>query len=347
MQEDEIYIERCLELAQRGRFNTSPNPRVGAVIVYDGKIIGEGYHEKCGEAHAEVNAINSVENKNLLAKSTIYVSLEPCSHFGKTPPCADLIIMHKIPRVVICNTDPFVKVNGSGIEMLLKNNIEVKTNVLAPNGEYVNRRFFTFHSKKRPYVILKWAETNDGFISRNKDNIPLKDNWITSQSSKTLVHSWRAEEDAILIGAQTAIIDKPQLNTRLVEGKSPSKILIDPDLEVQFDKILSMNNKWIVFNATKNGLEGHIEYIKVDFSGDVLNQIMDKLYELGIQSLIVEGGTYTLNSFIRAELWDEARQFISTKTFGSGIAAPSFYKSIQKSIRIENDTLNFYYNTAQ
>lgn len=347
MELDEFYMNRCIELARKGKFNTSPNPRVGAVIVCDGKIIGEGYHERYGKAHAEVNAIKNVEHKALLKRSTIYVNLEPCSHFGKTPPCADLIIQSKIPRVVICNKDPFEDVNGSGIQKLLNENIEVKTNVLAEKGEFLNRRFFSFHRYKRPYIILKWAETVDGYISRHKDSPDFKDNWITSGSSKTLVHQWRAEEDAILIGSQTAIIDQPKLNTRLIKGKSPKKILIDPELEVNLNELENSDNKWLVFNKHKEEHSTESHLIQIDFYDQPIQQMMKKLYALKVQSVIVEGGTYTLNSFIESRLWDEARQFISPKTFGDGIVAPNMNATIQYTVSIENDQLNYYYNNRQ
>lgn len=347
MQIDEIYINRCLELAQRGKFNTSPNPRVGAVLVHKGKIIGEGYHEKYGEPHAEVKAISSVEDKSLIKASTLYVNLEPCSHHGKTPPCADLIIDSKIPRVVICNTDPFEDVNGSGIARLKENGIEVSVNILAEKGNYVNRRFFTYHRKKRPYIILKWAETKDGFISREKDDPDFFDNWITTQSSKALVHSWRAEENAILIGANTAMLDKPKLNTRLVEGRSPIKLLLDPNLEVDPKFLPKTDNKWMIFNSSEEKKTNDIDYIKIDFDHQPLQQLMNQLYGLKIQSLIVEGGQHTLNSFITTDLWDEARQFVSPKLFHRGISAPSLQRLVDKTIKVEQDVLNFYYNQSR
>lgn len=341
----EKYIQRCFELAEKGSYYVAPNPRVGSVIVHEGKIIGEGFHRKYGEAHAEVNAVNSVKNKELLRESTIYVNLEPCAHFGKTPPCSDLIIAHQIPKVVIANIDPFKEVNGGGIARLRKNNIEVITGVLDKKGEELNKRFFTFHAKKRPYVILKWAETLDGFISRKPNDINFKNNWITNPQSKQLVHSWRAEETGILVGKNTVIADNPSLTCREVNGQSPTRIIIDRNLELKPSfKVFDQETKTIVLNAKKNAIEGNIEFHQIEFDSYSVKHILSKLHELEIQSLIVEGGAFTLNQFISANLWDEARIFKGRKQFDQGIEAPKMKSSATKTEQIDTDILNTYRN---
>ncbi len=344
----EIYMKRCFELALKGKFSAAPNPRVGSVIIHEGKIIGEGYHQKYGEAHAEVNAINSVKDKSLLIDSTIYVNLEPCAHFGKTPPCADLIIQHKIPRVVIANIDPFKEVNGGGIARLRKNGVDVLTKVLAKEGEELNKRFFTFHSKKRPYTILKWAQTKDGFISRNTNDPNFADNWITSQLSKQLVHTWRAEETGILVGKNTVVTDNPSLTCREVKGKSPVRIVIDQNLELKKDfNVFNQEAKTIVFNGKKNASEGNIEFHQVDFSSKSIENILSKLYELEIQSLIVEGGAFTLNQFIDSNSWDEARVFTGNKEFGKGLSSPKINLVLIKTEEIDSDILHIYQNNTK
>ncbi len=349
MNEHEFYMHRCFELAQKGKLDTSPNPRVGCVIVNDGKIIGEGYHQKYGEAHAEVNAINAVQDKAQLKDATLYVNLEPCAHFGKTPPCAELIVKHKIPKVIISNRDPHAEVDGKGIDLLKRHNTKVKTGILEEKGQHINRRFFTFHQKKRPYIILKWAETQDGFLSRLSSDPDFEDNWITSQSSKTLVHLWRAEESAILIGKNTALVDQPSLTTRLVKGASPTRLIIDRELEVSEDSPLFRSDaKTIIFNNHKNESKAHIQYISLDFNKNILPQLMKTLYELNIQSVIVEGGAYTIKQFIEQNLWDEARQFIGQKTFGNGILSPSIHSSLlTRQQKIEQDVLNTYLNHSE
>jgi|SRR5690554_199392 len=343
---DYFYMQRALFLAQKGRFSVSPNPRVGAVIVHDNKIIGEGYHRQYGEAHAEVNAINCVKDKTLLKKASIYVTLEPCSHYGNTPPCADLILQHNIPRVVIANKDPFEKVNGSGIERLSAKGVEVISGVLKEEAAKINRRFFTFHQKKRPYIILKWAETADGFIGRSSDDPNKADSWITSAASKQLVHLWRAEEDGILVGKNTALIDNPTLSTREVVGKNPSRILIDRNLEVANDfKILNDEATTFIFNAIKNEKKQLLNYFKIDFSSNekVLVDILSELHHQNIQSIIVEGGSETLQSFIDLKLWDEARVFSAEKKFYKGIKAPDFRGNKISTISIQKDVLSIYH----
>lgn len=341
----EKYIQRCFELALKGKFNTAPNPRVGSVIVHEDIIIGEGSHRKYGEAHAEVNAVNSVRDKSLLPNSTIYVNLEPCAHFGKTPPCADLIIKHKIPRVVISNIDPFKEVNGGGIARLKESGIEVTTGILEAKGKELNKRFFTFHSKKRPFIILKWAQTSDGFMSRNPEDKNFADNWITTIQSKQLVHLWRAEETGILVGKNTVITDNPYLTCREIEGKSPTRIVIDQNLELTNTyHVFNKEAKTIVLNGIKDETLNEIEYHKVEFSDNSIVHILAKLHELEIQSLIIEGGAYTLQQFIKLNMWDEARVFNGIKTFHQGLKAPILNTKPIHTNKIDTDILNIYRN---
>jgi len=318
-------MQRCLELAALGIGSVSPNPMVGAVIVLDGQIIGEGYHRQYGQAHAEVNAVNAVLSKyqnaeELLQNSTIYVSLEPCAHYGKTPPCADLIIKHRIPNVIVGCRDPFDQVNGKGIDKLQAAEIEVMSGVLEDGCKQLNRRFFTRVQKKRPYVILKWAQTADGFFAPEDG----KQFWITGEESRRLVHKWRGEEDAILVGKNTVAIDNPQLNTRLWPGKSPKRVLIDRKLELGRDlNIYDQSVETIVFNEVKTDIEGKIKYIALeDFDRFVPQYILFQLYLQDIQSVIIEGGAKTLKSFMEAGLWDEARIFTGKAVLGKGIKAP-------------------------
>ncbi|MGN6637538.1 MAG: bifunctional diaminohydroxyphosphoribosylaminopyrimidine deaminase/5-amino-6-(5-phosphoribosylamino)uracil reductase RibD [Mucilaginibacter sp.] len=305
--------------------NVSPNPMVGAVIVNDERIIGEGYHRQYGQAHAEVNAVNHVlanhdNAEELLSNATIYVSLEPCAHYGKTPPCADLIIKHRIPHVVVGCRDPFDQVNGKGIEKLKDAGIKVTTGILENECRWLNRRFFTRVQQKRPYVILKWAQTADGFFAPD-DKTQL---WITGEESRRLVHQWRSEEDAILVGKNTIAIDDPQLNTRYWPGKSPKRVIIDRRLELSRQlKIYDQSIETLIFNEIKTDIEGKIKYIALeDFERFVPQYILFQLYLQDIQSVIIEGGVQTLQSFIDAGLWDEARIFTGTTLLGQGLKAP-------------------------
>jgi diaminohydroxyphosphoribosylaminopyrimidine deaminase/5-amino-6-(5-phosphoribosylamino)uracil reductase len=303
---DEKYMRRAIELASLGLGKTAPNPCVGSVIVYDNRIIGEGFHRLYGTAHAEVNAVNSVKNEDLhlLPKSTIYVTLEPCHHYGKTPPCVDLILENKIPNVVIGCQDPNPQVGGKSIEKLKENGVEVTVGVLEKECWEVAKRFMTFFIKKRPYIILKYAKSKDDFIGNQNEQI-----WITGSQSKRLVHKWRNEEAAILIGTNTAAIDNPSLTNRLWYGKSPLRLVIDT--QKKLDKNLT-----IFDNKSKTILleNGNIELI------------LKELYNLKINSLIVEGGAALLNSFIEKGLWDEARIFTGDCYLKSGVAAPNFPK---------------------
>jgi len=312
-------MKRCIELANKAMGSVSPNPMVGSVIVCQDKIIGEGYHEKYGSHHAEVNAINNVKDKGLLSKSTLYVNLEPCAHFGKTPPCSDLIIEHKIPKVVIGCIDTFSEVSGKGITKMENEGIEVVVGVLEKESRELNKRFFTFHEKKRPYIILKWAESKDGFIAPINQTAPF---WMTSSESKKLVHQWRAEEDAILVGRITAEKDNPSLNVREVEGGNPTRIVIDKELKLSSAlNLFDSTAKTIIFNAKKTEVIDLNYFIKTGYKG-LLNNILEELYKQNIQSIIIEGGSKTLQSFIDKNIWDEARIFTTNKELNTGLKAP-------------------------
>lgn len=340
----ETYIKRCLELAAKGLGNVAPNPMVGSVIVLDGKIIGEGYHQQYGQAHAEVNAINSVENKELLKKATLYVNLEPCSHFGKTPPCTDLIIEHKIPYVVIGTIDSNSMVSGRGIEKLVKAGIDVKTGILEQECKEVNKRFFTFHEKKRPYIILKWAQTADGFIDakRTEDNTE-KALQISNSESKKLLHKWRSEEQAIMVGTNTALLDNPSLTVREVEGKNPLRITFDKWLRIPKEyHLFDKSTPTLIFTANPVSPETNLEFVNIDFEKEIIPQVLNELYKRNIQSVIVEGGSQLLNSFIDANLWDEARVFISDQEITKGVNAPVLNESPFSKQNISGDKLMIY-----
>lgn len=343
---DDNFMKRCIELAQLGNDSTFPNPMVGSVIVHNKKIIGEGYHEKFGEAHAEVNAIKSVKNKDLLKESTIYVSLEPCAHYGKTPPCALLIIESKIPKVVIGMKDPFAKVNGEGIRLLKDAGIDVKVGVMEQDCEKLNKAFNNLHRTKRPYVILKWAQTQDGFIDkiRTKDS-EQKPNWITNEACRTLVHKWRSETQAILIGTNTALIDNPKLNVRSWKGNSPIRIVIDKDLKLPNNlHIFDQSIPTIIINNEANRIQENLEYIKLKFDNNLLESLLHVLYTKNIVSVFVEGGKKTLQSFIDQNIYDEARVFVGSTTFEEGLSAPIINEPANQSITIDHSTLNIYIN---
>ncbi|WP_342644305.1 bifunctional diaminohydroxyphosphoribosylaminopyrimidine deaminase/5-amino-6-(5-phosphoribosylamino)uracil reductase RibD [Mucilaginibacter sp. CSA2-8R] len=348
MADHQIYMQRCIELARLGAGKVSPNPMVGAVIIFQDKLIGEGYHQQYGKAHAEVNAINDVLEKfgtkaaDLLKQSAIYVSLEPCAHYGKTPPCADLIIKHQIPEVFVGCRDPFNQVNGKGIEKLQQAGIKVSVGILEEACLNLNKRFFTRVQKQRPYIILKWAQTANAYFAPADGS----QYWITGPEAKTLVHQWRTEEDAILVGKNTALVDNPQLNARLWPGKSPKRIVIDRNLELPvhlhlFDKSVET----LIFNAFKTDIQDNIKYIALeDFDRFVPQYIMFQLYLQDIQSVIIEGGAHTLNSFIEANLWDEARIFTGQSLMPDGIKAPTCSGTPSKPVAIGNDTLQIIYN---
>ena len=340
MKTHEYFMEKCIDLAKMGIQDVSPNPMVGSIIVYNNEIIGQGYHEKYGSNHAEVNAINSVQDKSLLEQSTLYVNLEPCCHQGKTPPCTDLIIENKIPKVVIGCKDSYSKVSGNGIKKLRNNLIEVIDCVLDDKCRELNRRFFCYHEKKRPYIILKWAKSKDNFIAPINQEKPF---WMTSEKSKKLVHSWRAEEDAILVGRKTVVADNPSLTVRMCEGKNPIRIVIDKELSLnKKSNVFDDQAETIVFNNIKSAIIDKTTYLKADFKNlneDILNQ----LYNRDILSLIIEGGTITINSFIEKNLFDEIRIFTTDKFLKKGINSPEFPDiNLIKTSIINNDKLEVY-----
>jgi len=339
-------MNRCLGLARQGAGNVSPNPMVGCVIVHNDQIIGEGFHEKYGEVHAEVNAINALKNTGLLKESTLYVSLEPCAHFGLTPPCSDLIVENKIPHVVIGTIDSFAKVAGKGIERMIKAGINVQVGILEKECREINKRFFTFHEKKRPYIILKWAETTDGFIDFDRSKSEFGEpSWITGEKALRRVHQMRAEEDAILVGTNTALKDNPSLTVRHCSGRNPIRLVIDNHLRLPENlNLFDGTVKTIVFNSLKSEESGNIEFVKIDFNKRMISHILKILYQRKIQSLIVEGGKQLLDSFIEANLWDEAFRFIGKKLFTNGIKAPRIAGTIINSEEIDTDQLFVYKN---
>jgi diaminohydroxyphosphoribosylaminopyrimidine deaminase/5-amino-6-(5-phosphoribosylamino)uracil reductase len=343
MNTHEQYMQRCLQLALKGLGSVSPNPMVGCVIVHDDKIIGEGYHQKYGEGHAEVNAIDSVKDKSLLSKSTIYVSLEPCNHFGKTPPCADLILKHAIPNVVIGIQDPFEKVNGSGIKKLSDSGVEVITGILQKEAIELNKRFFTFHQQKRPYIILKWAQSENQSISGFQGK-PVK---ISNALTDILVHKWRSEEAAIMVGTKTVILDNPSLNTRNWPGKNPIRICFDRNLKIEKSaKILDQTSPTIILNQQINKIEGVNDFIQINFEREIIPQINELLYQKNVQSIIIEGGAKLLQTYIDAEVWDEARVITNqTLVIENGIASPNFENTtFFKQEKIENDLIQYFSN---
>ena len=357
MTSHEIYMHRCLGLAQLGAGNVAPNPMVGAVLVYEGRIIGEGYHQEYGKAHAEPNCIASVkdEDKHLVEKSTLYVSLEPCAHFGKTPPCADLIAKTKIPKAVIGCRDPFAQVNGKGIEKLKAAGVEVELGVLEEECKELNKRFFTFHEEHRPYVILKWAQTLDNKIA-NEDYSRIL---ISNEQTNRIVHKWRSEEMAIAVGTNTALYDDPELTTRLSPGKNPVRIVVDMDLRLPKTlKLLNSKTPTIVFNTMEHSLPlekisteelnkigtGHYQ-VTEDVS--LVHQMMNALYRMNIKSVLIEGGSYLLQSFIDERIWDEARVITNEQlSIGTGLPAPVLDGGIlQTSEPIFSDVIRIYKNT--
>ena len=319
--EEEKYMRRCIELAKNGLCNVAPNPTVGAVIVCDGRIISEGYHVRCGEAHAEVNAIRSVKDESLLKRSTIYVSLEPCSHYGKTPPCADLIIEKQIPRIVIGCRDPFSKVAGRGIQKLQNARREVIVGVLEEECLHLIRRFITFNTLRRPFITLKWAESADRFIDIERiDGNPVL---LSSPLTSMLVHKKRAENTAIMVGRRTVLLDNPSLTVRNWYGRNPIRIVLDRNLSLPNDlQIFNGEVPTLVFTEKEHPEEKSVSYITIDFAHNPLNQIMKELYQRNIQSLLVEGGSQLLQSFIDNELWDEAYIEKCPKRLYSGVKAP-------------------------
>ena len=337
-------MKRALELAAQGMGKVAPNPLVGCVIVCEDRIIGEGFHQRYGGAHAEVNAINSVEDKSLLEKSTLYVTLEPCNHQGLTPACTELIIENKIPKVVIATVDPNPLVSGKGIERLREAGIQVELGLMEVEARWINRRFNTFHEKQRPYIILKWAETQDGFMDILRENGETGSFAISGKEAKTLVHRWRTEEAAILVGSRTVFIDNPQLTTRHWEGKDPVRIVIDANLKVpRTHRIFEDRGRTIVFNRLETRPIFNIEYVQLNFAEEILPRIMDYLSYEKLTSVIVEGGAATLGRFLELGLWDEIRRFKAPMKLEAGLKAPIIDGIPAETLQVGDDILEVYY----
>jgi len=337
-----LFMRRALELATLGRGHVSPNPMVGCVVEYQGKIIGEGWHQRYGEAHAERNALASVrpEDVHLLPESTVYVTLEPCSHYGKQPPCADLLIEKRIGRVVCCNDDPNPLVAGQGFAKLRDAGIAVETGVLTEKGRALNARFFTFMEKQRPYIILKWAETNDGFMG-GENGQPVQ---ISGPLSQRLVHRWRSEEDTIMVGTNTARADNPRLNVRLVPGRDPTRIVIDKQLRLAANlNLFDDSQPTLGYNFVKTETVGQTSYIQLSPDKPFLPQLLTDLYQRNIQSVLVEGGATLLNSFVDTGLWDEMRVFRSRTMLGKGIKAPTVRGQLVNQEKVGKDELTTYH----
>lgn len=337
----EFYLKRCIELAKKAEGKTYPNPLVGAVIVHNGEIIGEGFHEKAGQNHAEINAINSVKNPKFLKESTIYVSLEPCAHFGKTPPCSLKLKEIGFKKVVIGCLDSHDKVNGKGKQILENAGIEVVSGILEQECKALNKRFFTFHEKKRPFIMLKWAESGDGFLDKN-----FQPTQIGNPLTKQFVHTLRSEEHAILVGTNTALTDNPSLTTREIVGKNPVRILIDFDLKVPENfNIYNEEAETLVFNSEKNSEKGNVKFITIE-KENFLKNLMQKLYENQIQSVIIEGGSYTLQQFIDADLWDETIIIKNENLLlKNGTKAPEFDFDAYKKEKFRDNEI-FYFKSS-
>lgn len=335
---DELFMKRAMELARLGQGHVSPNPMVGCILVHDNKIIGEGWHQKYGEAHAEVNAVENVQDKSLLKNSTVYVNLEPCSHQGKTPPCVELLIQHQVKKVVTSNLDSNPLVSGQGVKKLRAAGIEVITGILEKEGRELNKRFFTFMEKQRPYILLKWAETSDGFIAReNHDS-----KWISNEYSRQLVHKWRAEEDAVLVGSKTASHDNPELNVRDWTGRNPVRVVLDRFLRLSDTlRVWDGSQKTLCYNVLKHEEHPNLSLVRIE-EQNFIEHVLEDLYKRKVQSVMVEGGTTILQTLIDAGLWDEAKVFISDKGFGKGIRAPHLRGNLIAQESVFNDTLRTY-----
>ena len=346
---DEVYIRRCIEIARKGFDKTRQNPLVGSVIVYNNRIIGEGYHTFFGGPHAEVNAINSVRDKQLLTKSTLYVNLEPCSHFGKTPPCSLLIRNLKIPRVVIGSSDSNPEVSGHGIRILKESGIEVITGILEEECRFLNRRFYTFHEKKRPYIILKWAQSSDGFIDikRNPDSerIPV---WISNQTARILVHKWRAEEIAIMAGTNTILTDDPGLDVRDWPGESPIRLVPDKNGRLfEHLKVFNGKSKTLIFTSLNKISSENIVYIRLPKELFSFATILEELRKQNVLSILVEGGAILLKHILESGLWDEARVFTGNINFRDGVKSPVIDKKANEQLFYRANLLNIYFNRQQ
>ena len=338
-------MQRALELAAFGNGNVAPNPLVGCVIVHNEKIIGEGWHQKFGGPHAEVNAINCVNNKQLLAESTLYVTLEPCNHHGKTPPCVDLILQYKIPKVVIATLDVNPIVSGKGVARLKENGVEVSFGILAQEAQFQNRIFINFHKKKRPHIILKWAQSADGFIDKKREIGEKGSFQISGKAAQIALHQWRSEEAGILVGKNTALIDNPKLNTRLWAGNNPVRIIIDTNLEVPRTHYIYDNSvRTLIFNRLETRAIFSTQLIQLDFTKPVIPKILEYAAYENIQSILVEGGAYTIQQFIHANLWDEARVISSAINFRDGLSAPSLPVKPAENLQIGKDSLEIFFN---
>jgi len=333
------YIQRTFYLAKKGIGKVAPNPLVGCVIVKNNKIIGEGYHKEYGDKHAEINAINNVSNKKEIEGSSVYINLEPCNHFGKTPPCSDALVKLKPKEVIISNKDPNPLTNGKSIKKLIDNNINVRSNILKEEGEELNKRFFKNQIKKLPFIILKWAQTSDGFIAKSDGS----SKWISNDISRTLVHKWRSEELGILVGAKTVNNDNPKLNVRSWDGKDPIRVIIDPNNRCSNkNDILSDTLPTLIYNKKRESKVQNKQFVRL-LEFNLLNILKDILSR-GISSIMVEGGSFTLQSFIENNLWDEARVFVSDGKFKNGIKAPKIKLSNPQ--KIGSDQLYLLKNYA-
>jgi diaminohydroxyphosphoribosylaminopyrimidine deaminase/5-amino-6-(5-phosphoribosylamino)uracil reductase len=343
----EIYMQRCLQLAALGLGHVAPNPLVGCVLVYNDKIIAEGFHQAYGLAHAEVNAIAKVSNDINLKNTTLYVNLEPCAHYGKTPPCVNLIIDKGIQNVVIATKDPFEKVNGNGVKMLTDAGVNVTVGLLENEALFLNRRFITFYTKKRPYIILKWAQSSDGFIARKKTDLNYTEPDVISNTySQRLSHLWRMQESAIAVGFKTALVDNPQLNVRYHRStQNPARIVIDKNLELPYHYHL-LNNKTttLVFNSIKQCIEGNIHYIKIKTQPWL--DVLQYMYNFNLQSVIIEGGAATHQWFIDNNLWDEARIITSDQPLFEGLKAPHLLHCFKNKLTLKNNCIYTYYNNS-
>jgi diaminohydroxyphosphoribosylaminopyrimidine deaminase/5-amino-6-(5-phosphoribosylamino)uracil reductase len=343
------FMRRCLDLASKAEGMTYPNPMVGSVIVHEGKIIGEGYHLKAGGPHAEVMAIESVRNRKLLTSSVMYVNLEPCSHYGKTPPCADLIISQKIPEIIVGTTDTSTKVSGKGIAKLQAAGCKVVLGVAEDECRRINRRFFAFHEKKRPYITLKWAQSADGFIDIKRErNARIGPHWIIGKSERILVHKWRASEQTILAGGETVRTDNPQLNVRDWKGNNPVRLILTGSGSLPAD--LAMNgligsNVIFTFYPEKINMPGSV-VVKLNSLESSAVQILDYLYRWGIQSLFIEGGAKVLNHFISSGLWDEARIFYGDQVYKGGVKAPEIKGKLFLKTKFSKSSLEILLNNS-
>ncbi len=346
---DEIYISRCLELARKGFGKTRQNPMVGSVIVFNDRIIGEGYHTHYGGMHAEVNAINSVKDRRLLSRSTLYVNLEPCSHYGKTPPCATLIRNLKIPRVVIGSSDSNPEVSGKGIRIIKDSGTEVLTGVKEEECRFLNRRFYTFHEKKRPYIVLKWAQTRDGYIDiKRKSNTKKNSVWISNQTARILVHKWRAEEIGILAGTNTILIDDPGLDVRDWPGENPLRIVPDKNGRLFENlKVFNGKSKTLVFTTIKKMNKEYVEYVSYPKNNYSFETILDELRKRNILSVLVEGGAKLLKHILESGIWDEARVFTGNIDFRDGVKSPVIELRASEEFFYRGNLLSIYIHTQQ